>query len=688
MSQAPVPFTTLTGFWGWVVAAYIFIFPSVVVVLDPAGGPLFISFALLGLYLGWRHPNPDPLNKDEKLLLFSVVFFFAVALLAWLISDFSYEGWKKLWRSFRFVLLVPIYLAVRRIAHREDVWWIGLALAGMLAGVLALSSLLITERTLFSDVSLINDPAQFGALSLTMAFMALGGLGFFWHRHKALLLLPVAGFMLGLVASLLAGSRVAWLALPALFLLLFYMVMRRLRRSQRLLLIGGAALLAALLYAVPATGIAERLATLWQELGALFDGRVTGHLRMRLDLWGVAWNLFLDNPLLGAGLGSYGEAVAREVLAGKLPAAYLDYQHPHSEVLGVLASRGLLGLLALGLLFGIPLKHFIWAAGFRDAKMRHLAYGGIVLIVAYIHFALFSGVFERTGPIIFYTVTLGVTFGLLRARERAYLREPVKRKKTLSVIIICMNEADRIRATLESVHGWADEIIVLDSGSGDDTVAICREYTDRVYETDWPGFGKQKQRALDKATCDWVLSIDADEVVSPELRAEIDKELQDDPPHTGYDVHRPVIIFGRIMDFSGSGQSPLRLFRRDAGSFTQVPVHEKVVLAQGTEGRLRGSLYHETYRDYAHAVQKFGEYAWLQANERFRRGKRAGLVGAGLRGLLNFIHNYFIRFGFLDGGRGFVLAALHANYTFNKYAALWMLGLRERLRHEEGGKRD
>ncbi|HET9679063.1 MAG TPA: glycosyltransferase family 2 protein [Gammaproteobacteria bacterium] len=271
----------------------------------------------------------------------------------------------------------------------------------------------------------------------------------------------------------------------------------------------------------------------------------------------------------------------------------------------------------------------------------------------------------------------------MRARERAYLREGAQRQQSLSVVIICMDEADRIRTTLESVAGWADEIVVLDSGSKDNTVAICREYTDKVYETDWPGFGKQKQRALDKAACDWVLSIDADEIVSAELRAEIDQELKTQPEHTGFDVHRPVIIFGRVMDFSGSGQSPLRLFKRSEGYFTDVPVHEKVVLRNGTLGRLRGSLYHETYRDYKHAVEKFSEYSWLQANERYRNGKRSGLFAAGLRGFLNFIHNYFIRFGFLDGGRGFILAALHANYTFNKYATLWMLELHERQKKGE-----
>lgn len=678
MNQTLVPFNTLHGARAWCVTLLITLFPAVIIVLDPLSSSLFIVFALLGLYIGWRNPNSDPLGKDESLLLFSVVFFFAVALLAYIHGDTNYEGWKKLWRTFRFLFLIPIYLVVRRVADKELFWWSGLILAGSLCGIWAIAAWWWPQLEYLTQLSVLKDPAQFGGLALCIGFMALGSMGYLWRYGRWLILLPIASFVLAMIGAILGGTRGVWIAFPGMFLVFFYMVVRWYRWPQRLLVGGSVLLVFAVIYALPGTGVASAVTFFWRDILAMFNGTATGSVLLRWNLWQIAWDMFSANPVLGAGLGNFGNAVAQRVMSGELSVNYMVYENPLSELLHVLATRGLLGVLALALLFGIPLKHLIWAVRFRDAKMRHLGYAGLVLIVGYMHFIFVDSIFDRTGPIIFYTMSLAVIYGLLRARERAYLREPVRRQQSLSVIIICMDEADRIRATLESVHGWADEIVVLDSGSSDNTVTICREYSDKVFETDWPGFGKQKQRALDKASCEWVLSIDADEVVSAELRAEIDRELQEQPVHTGYDVHRPVIIFGRIMDFSGSGQSPLRLFKRTVGSFTQVPVHEKIVVSEGTMGRLRGSLYHETYRNYRHAVDKFSQYAVLQAGERFRKGKRATLIGAAVRGLLNFIHNYIVRFGFLDGGRGFVLAALHASYTFNKYANLWMLGLREK----------
>lgn len=677
MKPGLVPFHSLQGPWSRWIALLILTFPVLLLVVNSASAILLL-LALSGLYLGWRQPNPDPLSKDEKLLLFSVVLFVAVAAFSFVHGEWNYEGWQTFWRTFRFLLLIPIYLAVRRLENAEGVWWSGLSLGAILAGGWALNLLLQINSRLPGLGEVLDDPGLFSAISLAMGFMALGGISYFWRRSPWQAILPAAGFLLGITASLLSGSRGVWLVLPVFLILVLAMVARTWNRRQRGALVLGVLALLCVAYFWPLTGVAARLDALWQDTVVMLDGNATGGVLLRLRLWSAAWDTFLQQPLLGAGLGGFGIEITNRVISDELPSTYLNYTHPYNEYLAVMATRGLLGLVSLLLLFGIPLKHFFWAARHRDATLRQLAYGGIVLIVGFAIYACTDSIFDRTTPIVFYVFSLAVTYGLLRARERAYLRAPVTRQQTLSVIVIAKNEADRIASTLSSVYGWADEIIVLDSGSTDATVEICRQFTDKVFITDWPGFGKQKQRALDMASCDWVLSIDADEIVSPELRAEIDIELQVEPVHTGYDVHRPVIIFGRILDFSGSGQSPLRLFKRAAGSFTQVPVHEKIVLSEGTLGRMRGSLYHETYRDYGHAVDKFAQYAVLQAGERFRKGRRATLVGAALRGFLNFIHNYIVRFGFLDGGRGFVMATLHANYTFNKYVTVWMLGLNKK----------
>lgn len=255
---------------------------------------------------------------------------------------------------------------------------------------------------------------------------------------------------------------------------------------------------------------------------------------------------------------------------------------------------------------------------------------------------------------------------------------------TLSVIIIAQDEADRITTCLESVKEIADEIIVLDSGSSDGTVDISRRYTERVYETDWPGYGPQKQRALEKATGDWVLSIDADEALTPELRDEIRELLSSGPLESAFRLLWAVTVFGKRLDHGRSARAPMRLFRREGARFTNAQVHEKIIPAAGKIGRTRGRLLHYTHRDFGHYLEKNAKYAWLGAQRRYTEGKRGGgLAGALFRAVWVFFQIFIIRGGFLDGRVGFLVAALYSQGAFNKYAGLWTLRREEHRRADD-----
>lgn len=256
-----------------------------------------------------------------------------------------------------------------------------------------------------------------------------------------------------------------------------------------------------------------------------------------------------------------------------------------------------------------------------------------------------------------------------------------QRVKTLSVTVITKNEADRIETCLQSVANWADEIIVFDSGSEDNTVELARQFTDQVFVTDWPGYGAQKQRALERATCDWVLSIDADEALTPELRQEIDMVLSSEPKCVGYRLPWAVILFGKRLDHGRSGRAPLRLVRREGARFSQSMVHEHIILPEGSIGKMRGRLLHNSHRDFRHAVDKFSKYAWLWAQQRYEKGKRVGMMSALTHGGWMFFMVYILRLGFLDGWRGFLMAILYAQYTFNKYAALWSLSSQDKSKN-------
>ena len=253
---------------------------------------------------------------------------------------------------------------------------------------------------------------------------------------------------------------------------------------------------------------------------------------------------------------------------------------------------------------------------------------------------------------------------------------------SLSVIIVAMNEADRITPCLESVSSIADEIIVFDSGSSDRTVEICKQYTDQIYITeDWPGDGPQKQRALEKTTCDWVLCIDADEALTPELREEIASVLSASPAEQGFKLKWLPVIFGHKLYYGRSARAPLRLFRRQGTRFSPAVIHGKILLAPGKIGTLSGRLLHYSHRDFEHYLYKDRLYAWLGAKMRYEAGKKGlGLSGAVLRALWTFIQIYFIRLGFLDGRVGFLVAVMYSQGNFNKYAGLGV------LRHEAAMK--
>ena len=238
----------------------------------------------------------------------------------------------------------------------------------------------------------------------------------------------------------------------------------------------------------------------------------------------------------------------------------------------------------------------------------------------------------------------------------------------LSVILIAKNEAHDIEDCLKSV-AFADEWIVVDSGSTDATVEIARGLGAQVSVTpDWPGFGPQKNRALALARGDWVLSLDADERVGEALAGQIRAVLAaDGDGHAGYELSRLSSFCGQWMRHGDwYPDRVLRLFRREAGRFTDDLVHERVVV-QGRVGRLGGELLHLTMPDLDDALDKMNRYTRGRAQDRVRAGRRGGLGSALSHGAWAFVRSYLLKRGFLDGRLGFVLAVYIAEGTYYRY---------------------
>ena len=241
----------------------------------------------------------------------------------------------------------------------------------------------------------------------------------------------------------------------------------------------------------------------------------------------------------------------------------------------------------------------------------------------------------------------------------------------LSVVVITKDEEECVRACLESV-AWADEVVVVDAESTDKTAQIAREFTDRVYVRPWPGFAAQKNFGLEQATGDWTLSVDADEEVSRELREEIEAVLAaSGATCAGYRIPRRNLFWGRLIRHGGLYPDwQLRLFRRGRGRFVDRAVHESVAV-EGEVGRLRGALVHRGYRDVADFLARADRYSTLAAEEWLVGGRPARLRDLVLRPAGRFLSMYAVRAGFLDGWRGFLLAALYAYYVFIRSAKVW-----------------
>jgi glycosyltransferase involved in cell wall biosynthesis len=245
-------------------------------------------------------------------------------------------------------------------------------------------------------------------------------------------------------------------------------------------------------------------------------------------------------------------------------------------------------------------------------------------------------------------------------------------KPRISVAIITKNEAADIGACLDSVRGWVDEIVVVDSGSSDGTPDICRARGARVVDTpDWPGFGVQKNRAVAACNGDWILSLDADEQVSPALRDEILRAVGQSE-YVAYRTPRLSSFCGREMRHSGWWPDyVLRLFRRDAGRFTDDRVHERVVV-EGAQGTLGQPILHRAIVEIEESLDKMNRYSSEGAAAVYARGKRAGIGRALASGFWAFCRTYFLQRGFLDGKHGFLLALLNAEGTFYRYVKLWL----------------
>jgi len=240
----------------------------------------------------------------------------------------------------------------------------------------------------------------------------------------------------------------------------------------------------------------------------------------------------------------------------------------------------------------------------------------------------------------------------------------------LSVTVITFNEEKNIRDCLVSVE-WADEIVVVDSGSSDKTVEICRDFTDKIFFHPWIGMKEQKQYAVDRASHRWIFSIDADERLTDAIKSFILQELKD-PSYDGYRFPRQNYFLGRWMKHGGwYPDMVLRFFNKDRGHFGGINPHDKVIIDSGRIKTTSFPIIHNSYNSVSQYLIKQNLYSSVSAAERVKAGKKVMPFLIPAKTLWKFLETYFIKGGFMDGFHGFV-AAMGASYsTFLKYVKIW-----------------
>ena len=658
-------------------AGVLFVSLALGLLLPKIAGAGLLLLALTGIVWlsmnrGWR---PQSLAPLERLLLAAVLIYVLVWLAAWAWTGLDSQGRDGVGRTLRLLLVIPLLLFVRQLNRLESAWWQGLTAGAVLAGLYAWWFHLSGQVGAHDHrVDGPTNPIYFGGITLAFGMMLLARAHDtslrFWAR-----VLTVVAIVLAISASTLSGSRGAWLVLPLLLPIYLITLGAEQRPLKRYLTATALILVTVLVMLNPLVPMSERAGEAASDLARLVQGApAEGTLGRRVVLWQVSWQLFLEHPLTGSGPGGFRHALEAAVAAGDVKPDYLAYRHPHSAYLSALNHGGLLGLLSLLLLFAYVMRHHVrvWHTGLKESRL--LGWSGLAALATLMVIALTESIFERNSGIVWFALFAAIPAGLIHARRRLVLTAPAPdRRHGLSVIVICKNEADRIDRCLASVADWADEVIVLDSGSTDGTVEIARRHTELVHQTDWPGYGRQKQRAMEMARNDWVLSMDADEALDEELRREIDRVLaQPRPAHHGYALTWLTHAFGRTLSFGHWARTPLRLVERERAHFTLAQVHEKIVMAPESKiGLLEGPLHHWVFRDIEHARAKFDRYARLQAAERHQRGRRVRWrLTPWLKAVLNFVDNYLLRTAFLDGKAGWTMSRLHAEYTLNKYRYL------------------
>lgn len=380
-------------------------FPTAILHITHSGSTTFVSLAILGICTPFLK-RYRRFSLEETRLFIVLIIYLLMAMISLLINGVNKESLEYIELYGKFLLAIPFLYLLLRVRAKEAYVWYGISFAAFLAGILGLSEAFFNGTTAYRIHGSTNE-IIYGNLAITMAFMSIAGVGYFQKKSPWLTLIPIGAFLFGVTASILSGTRGAWIAMPALSLLLVFFYWKDLPAIKRIAIVSLFLFLPPLLYNIPQTGIKTRLDEAYKGVVnyQTINGK-TSSTGQRIEMWEIGWNIFRNNPIIGAGPGMYHQAAQKFIKKELGNEIVAPYSHPHNEYLNVMATRGFFGFFALLALFFIPGKHFYSAMRNEDRAFSRLGLAGMLLIIAYMHFALTEAIFERSLFVLFFTFYL------------------------------------------------------------------------------------------------------------------------------------------------------------------------------------------------------------------------------------------------------------------------------------------
>jgi O-antigen ligase len=402
----------------WACAVLIFGFPVTILVADEVGSTGFFLLALAGLIFPFFNKDRQPLSSEQKIIIYVLVFYFAVALLSYLFGDMNDPGLKRLVRYARLLLFMPIYFLLIRIRPHPSALWYGLNLGAIIVGLNAMNEVWWNIDTPdHGRASGSVNAILYGDVALVIGVMCLASIGYFWKSRHWLVILPISAALFGFSASFLSGSRGGWVAGPALLIMLG-LIRDSLGKWLFRAIISITILASVIAYFIPQTGVERRITTAINETKLYFhDNTKFTSVGARLELWKAAWNIFKAHPILGAGVGTFVAAKKQLIEDGKILPYTKQFNQPHNDYFLALSSRGLLGITAFVLLLIVPFRIFRAASHSNNFSRQAAGLAGSVLVASFVCFSLTESIFDRALTITFYTFSLAVFLWIIHTTD-------------------------------------------------------------------------------------------------------------------------------------------------------------------------------------------------------------------------------------------------------------------------------